>query len=302
MRKQKTLFLLLIFLIISILGIGGPLLKAEEKKKEGPEPKIPEWLKRTNYSVYIENGQKPRIYFETVQPLYQSSDKVNTFFTHDRISIQEERGTYSAGLGYRRLLFDDNLLAGINTFFDYQDLHKHYRQGLGLEAITKMLEARSNFYFALSPKRLVEDTPGAYIYERAANGIDMELGGPVPYFPWLKIYGGSYIYDFKMSKDMVGWQLRGEIKPYKFMTINLMTRNDNKGTPEYILDGRMTFAFDDLNPKNILSAFKFPDKPYPNADLKKRTLDRVERNFNIVVEKWSQSKAGNVIVEIKRGS
>ena len=298
MNKRKILFLAVLFALVCL---GSSLLGAEEKKAEEPASKIPEWLKRTNYSVYIENDQKPRIYFETIQPLYQSFDKVNTIFTHDRFSIQDERGTYSAGIGYRRLLFDANLLAGINTFFDYQDLHSHYRQGLGLEAITKMLEARSNFYFALSPKRMVEDTPGAYIYEKAANGVDVELGGPVPYFPWLKVFGGYFLYDFKKSKDMVGWKLRGEIKPYKFMTINLETRNDNKGTPEYILDGRLTFAFDDLNPKNILSAFKFPNKPYPNADLKKRTLDRVERNFNIVVEKWSESKAGNIIVEIRRG-
>ena len=117
MNKRKILFLAVLFALVCL---GSSLLGAEEKKAEEPASKIPEWLKRTNYSVYIENGQKPRVYFETVQPLYQSFDKVDTIFTHDRISIQEERGTYSAGIGYRRLLFDDNLMAGINTFFDYQ--------------------------------------------------------------------------------------------------------------------------------------------------------------------------------------
>jgi hypothetical protein len=192
-------------------------------------------------------------------------------------------------------------MAGINTFFDYQDLHKHYRQGLGLEAITKVLEGRSNLYFGLSPKRLVEETAGSYVYEKVANGFDAELGGPVPYLPWLKVFGGYYQYDFKKFKDMIGWKARGEIKPYKFITINLETYDDNKGEQEYRMDARFNLAVDDFSPRGIISAFKAANTPYPETDLKKRTLDRVERNFNIVVERWSESKAGNVIVEIRRG-
>ena len=80
-----------------------------KEPKYGSASDIPEWLKRTSYSVTIETDQTPRYYLETVQPLFQSSDKENTIFTHLRASMQNERGTYSLGFGYRRLLFDDKL-------------------------------------------------------------------------------------------------------------------------------------------------------------------------------------------------
>ncbi|MCM8789453.1 MAG: inverse autotransporter beta domain-containing protein [Candidatus Omnitrophica bacterium] len=262
---------------------------AETKKDINLEWYVPDWLKRINYGVYLETDQKPRIYLETVQPLYQTLDKTHTIFIHDRISIQDERGTYSAGLGYRQLLFNEQLLAGINTFFDFQDLHKHYRTGLGLEALTKYLEGRINSYFALSPKRLVEEDSVSKIYEKAVNGGDVELGGPIPYLPWLKVFGSYYRYDYRKFKDKQGWKLRSELKPFKFITVNLETYDDNKGKHEYLMDTRFNLAFDSLSPKTILSAFGLNKEPFPDVDLKERTLDRVERNFNIEVEKWRET-------------
>ena len=260
---------------------------------------IPDWLKRTSYGVFIETDQKPRVYLETVQPLYQSFDQVNTFFTHDRISIQDERGTYSVGLGYRRLLFDENLLVGINNFFDFQDLHKHYRTGVGLEAIGKILEFRTNSYFRMSPKRRVAETTNSVTFERVANGGDVELGAPLPYLPWIKVYSSYYRYDFqKPRKDMSGWKMRTELKPFKFITVNLETYDDNKGDREYRADTRFNLVFDDLSSKSILSLFKLAKEPFSGADLKKRTLDRVERNFTIQVEKWVET--GGMTLEIGR--
>lgn len=306
--KKKLLFLTGAILISGVIFSSLAAQTKEEAMNEtlnlmqnSDDPSnIPDWLKRTSYGIYIETDQKPRVYIETIQPLYQSMDRVDTLFTHDRVSIQDERGTYSVGLGYRRLIFNDNLLAGINNFFDFQDLHKHYRTGVGLEAITKTLEFRANSYFRMSPKRAVESTSSSTTYERVANGGDVELGCPVPYLPWLKIFGSYYHYDFRKFKDMNGWKARGEIKPFKFITINLETYDDNKGEQEYRMDTRFNLAFDDLAPKTILSAFKLAKEPYPEIDLKKRTLDRVERNFIIQVEKWIE-KAG-VNIEIGRGS
>jgi len=233
---------------------------------------------------------------ETVQPLYQTEDRTHTFFTHDRISVQDERGTYSFGLGYRRLLLNENLLVGINNFFDFQDLHKHYRTDVGLEAITKYLEFRTNSYFALSPKRLVAEDSVSQTYEKVVNGGDVELGGPIPYLPWWKIFGSYYRYDYRKFKDKQGWRLRSEIKPFKYITFNLETYDDNKGKREYLMDTRFNLVFDSLTSKSILSAFGFNKEPFAEVDLKKRTLDRVERNFNIEVEKWRES--GGAIFEV----
>jgi adhesin/invasin len=262
---------------------------------------VPEWVKRFNMGFSIETDQKPRFYMETVQPLYRSEDKSSTWFTHDRISLQDERGTYSAGFGFRRLMFNDNILAGINNFFDYQDLHKHYRTGLGLEALSRIAEFRVNSYFGLSGKRLVESTGTYDAYERAATGGDMEIGAPLPYLPWCKMFGGFYYYQMKtVDDDAVGWKIRTEIKPVRCLVMNLVTYDDNKGDQEFRMDLRCNLAFDTLTLGSILSAFKPTEESFPDYDMRTRMLDRVERDFNIYLEKWRKTTGGGFIVEVRR--
>jgi len=305
-RRTSFAFITVIVAFLIISTVYAEKITASPKKTpsdipEGSSLSVPDWLKRIDYGMTFETDQKPRLYFETVQPLYQSEDKLSTFFTHDRISLQDERGTYSAGLGYRRLLFNENMLAGINTFFDYQDLQRHYRQGVGLEALSKTLELRGNGYFGLSPKRLIEDTTGSKTYEKVSTGGDIELGGPIPYVPRVKMFGSYYRYNFTHSSDMKGWKARSEFKPFKLITINLETFDDNKGSREWRVETRLCLNLEDFgSKKDFFSNFRFADEPFPNVDLKKRTLDRVERNFNIQVEKWKQ--AANGTISIRRGN
>ncbi len=276
---------------------GAP--PVEQHRAEGSRYNKADWLKRTTIGGIIESGQKPRYYIETVQPFYQSPGKKDTVFTHIRISEQDAYGTYSAGVGYRRLLFNNNLMAGINTFFDYQDPHQHYRQGVGLEAIGTFAEFRANGYFGLSPAREVESVG---TYEKARDGFDVELGAPVPYLPWMKVFGSCYWYDFKEGPDVEGWKGRVELKPMDFLTINLETYDDNKGSQEWRSDVRFTLWVDSFAPKDIFAALASSFKTaLPEVDMKERTLDRVERNFQIVVEKWSDGGGvGGFSVQVGR--
>lgn len=296
MNKIRQSFLVLFILIICFVNSS----LAEEKPVSSDSYQIPDWLKRTNYSVILETDSAPRFYFETIQPLYQTMDKTNTLFTHSRISFLHGNGTYSTGLGYRKLIFNDQLLAGINTFFDYQDYHRHYRQGLGIEALGKVAEFRFNSYFGLSDKRKFEQNSLSTLVEKAVNGFDIEAGAPIPYLPWLKLFGSFYHYDFKRFKDMSGWKVRAEVKPFKCVTLNLITFDDNKGRQEYRLDGRISLNFDDFTPGNLFAAFKFNNQPFADVDLTERALDRVERSFDIQLEKYAE--VSGISVEIGRGN
>ncbi|HPL63307.1 MAG TPA: inverse autotransporter beta domain-containing protein [Syntrophales bacterium] len=282
----------------------GASLAPEPKKGEAGSYNAPDWLKRTSVGAAIESRQKPRYYLETVQPLYRSKGKMDTFFTHLRASGQDGYGTYSAGLGYRRLMFDKNLMVGVNTFFDFQDPNQHYRQGAGLEFIGKYAELRWNGYFALSPARVVEENGSTMTMARAVNGCDVEFGVPVPYLPWLKIFGGYYWYDFRESSDMQGWKGRTEVKALSFMTANLETFSDNKGSQDWRADIRMTLWVDSFAPKDVLAALASSFRaPLPEADLRERILDRVERNFTIQLETYHETGAGGdgmLTVEIGR--
>ncbi len=258
---------------------------------------IPDWLKRIELSGQWESHKNPTFYFETVQPLYQGEDKIDTLFIQPRVSLRSSDLTYNLGVGYRKLV-SENLLLGINIFGDYQDLHEHGRIGLGIEALGQVFEARLNSYFGVTPKRIVEDTASSTTYEKVADGLDFELGVPVPYMPWLKVYGSGFWYDFDKFQDKYGWKTRIEATLNKALRLEFYTWDDNKGGEEYGGRLRCHLAFDTL--ADIRDVFKLAGEPFPKKDLKKRTLIPVERNFDIVVEKWSES--AGVTVEIGRGN
>jgi len=269
--KQKKLILaLLVCMAITVFIFTNSPLQANEDN-------IPDWLSRVEYSVEVETDKKPKFYFQTVQPLYQDTDKTNTIFYQPRISILEGRSTYNLGLGYRRLV-SENLLLGVNTFFDYQDLHRHARAGIGAEALGQIFEARINSYFGgLTNKKIIKDTAASQTIERVADGGDVEIGAPFPYLPWLKLYGSGFWYDFKEFDDKFGWKSRLEAKVNDSLRLEFYTWDDNKGDTEY--GARARFQFD------LKDAFKISKEAYPEKDLREDTLIPVERNFEITVEK-----------------
>ena len=260
---------------------------------------IPEWLKRVELSFQYESDKKPTFYFQTVQPIYQSLDKIDTFFYQPRISLRSGDLTYSLGVGYRKLL-SENLLLGANIFGDYQDLHEHGRVGIGFEALGQILEARLNGYFGMTTKRVVEETPSVTIYEKVADGLDFEVGAPVPYLPWLKLYTSGFWYDFDKFSDKKGWKTRLEAKLNDAVSLEFYTWDDNKGEQEYGGKVQVNLAFDRL--RDFKDVFKISDEPFQKQNLEEKLLVPVERNFDIVVEKWRESKTGNITVEVGRAN
>ena len=253
---------------------------------------LPDWVQRVEYSFQLESDKKPIFYFQTVQPLYQNKDKVDTIFLQPRISLKEERTLYNLGLGYRKLA-SENLILGTNFFGDYQELHHHGRLGVGLEALGQIWEGRVNAYFGgITNKQEVEVSGASTTTERVANGVDCEIGAPFPYAPGLKLYGSGFWFDFKDFNDKEGWKSRLEATLNKNLKLEVYTWDDNKGDLEY--GGRLRFnivfnAFSD-----VLRAMKFSEEPFPKKDLKKELLIPVERQFEITVEKKIQSNGFTV--------
>ena len=61
------------------------------------------------------------------------------------------------------------------------------------------LESRLNTYFKVSDIRQVEENAGGQNFEKVANGLDWEIGGPLPYLNALKLYGGGSWYALSVS-------------------------------------------------------------------------------------------------------
>ncbi|MFC1704363.1 inverse autotransporter beta domain-containing protein [Candidatus Omnitrophota bacterium] len=271
-------------------------------EEESSQQDTPEWIERINFGVEAGTDQKLRAYFETVQPLHQDFDKEHTVFIQPRFSYYDDDAAYNLGLGYRRLLNDNSILLGTNVFFDYENDDQHYRTGVGFEAFWNLIECRLNTYIGLSPRRLVNQTGSQRSYEKAVDGLDYEFGLPLPYMNWVKLFGGGFWYDYEKFSDKQGWRIRTELKPFTFSTINFITYDDNKGEQEYRVDARITLPFGagGSEESRKFCNIGFSKEAYPEkVDHSDRTLDRVERQHAIEVERYTETASGTI--EIRRG-
>ena len=302
-RMFKRIIIIIGILSGFILNLSASEITIPQDKKSTPaaaenKQDIPDWVKRTNFGIEAGTGQRPKYFFETIQPLLGTQEEDLVFFNQSRISERSSRPVYNLGLGLRRV-FSDKWLLGLNSFYDYQDLRKHSRGGVGFEAISDLgIESRINTYMGISRKRLVgEDSANEY-FEKVANGFDWELGAPLPYLPFLKIYGGGNWYNFEHFKNKYGWKFRLEYTPIKYSRVNFEILNDTKRKDtDYRFEGAITFAFTSFSPKDLLNDFKGSKTAYPKVNLRDKALDRVVRDFDITVIKSTKSKATGLTVE-----
>jgi hypothetical protein len=266
--------------------------------KQGESKHTPDWLKRTNFSIALESDEKPTYFFETIQPLFGTQDDDIVLFNQTRIAQKSLRPVYGTGFG-ARTTFHDKYLLGINTFYDYQDLHRHQRGGVGFEAMDDLgLEVRLNTYLRISKERVVKEEGSNEYKEKVANGLDWELGIPFPFMPYLKAYGGGYWYDFEHFKNKVGWKTRLEFIPVPYSRLNLEMFDDTKrDSIGYRFEGAVTLAFTSFDWDDIIRDLKLAKEGHPKIDLRKKTLDRVIRDFDITVIKSTKSKGTGLTVE-----
>ena len=92
-----------------------------------------------------------------------------TIFNQTSINTHDSDETINIGFGVRKLLNDNTLLLGANTFYDHQLTESHKRSGAGVEAITSIFDVRANYYNAISGRR----TNAGGTIERALDGWDL---------------------------------------------------------------------------------------------------------------------------------
>jgi adhesin/invasin len=136
-----------------------------------------------------------------VVPLSDPKDIKNTFFMQDSVYHNDNRTTVNLGLGYRRLEMDNKLLLGVNAFYDHEFPYDHGRTSIGLEARTTIGEVNFNQYFAATGWKTAKGSN----QEHALGGTDLEVGLPLPYMNWAKLYGRGFIwYGEEGAADLKG--------------------------------------------------------------------------------------------------
>ena len=124
-------------------------------------------MKYLDFNINAQEYLKPTFSIMSVNEIIKIDS--GTFFNQTSINTHDGDETINIGFGVRKLLNDNTLLLGANTFYDHQLTESHKRSGAGVEAITSIFDVRANYYNAISGRRI--NTTGTI--ERALDGWDL---------------------------------------------------------------------------------------------------------------------------------
>ena len=133
-------------------------------------------MKYLDFQVDVREQTKPTFSIMSVNEIAEFANG-GTFFNQTSFNTYDGDETLNIGLGARKLLNDNKVIIGFNTFYDHQFSENHKRLGLGAEAITSMLDLRGNYYNAMSGRKAVKT--GDYL-ERALDGWDLRADYHLP--------------------------------------------------------------------------------------------------------------------------
>lgn len=237
---------------------------------------------RTEFSMQAGDG-KPVFSVLTVQPVHESKDLVDTFFFQGSLFGYDGRTTVNLGLGYRKLMLDEKLLAGVNAFFDHEFPDDHERSSLGLELRTSVAELNVNRYFAITDWR--DDRGGGQA--RTLPGVDAELGVTLPYLPYMKLYAKTfkwYSYDHVPDVEGSTYSLGGYVLP----GLQIETGRTNYSTAGKTDENffRITYIFNLEKTRKERFAKPFISKTAYSLDsMKSHRFDKVRRENRIYKQK-----------------
>jgi len=205
-------------------------------------------------------------------PLFERAESNDLFFTQGSISRFDRRTTTNIGVGYRRLVLDEKLLLGVNSFFDYEWPYNHSRASVGAEIRTTVGEINFNYYWGMSGWKF--GTNG--FEERALDGYDVELGLPLPYMPRAKLYGKIMEWtgqtgDF--SEKGVSYSFEGEF--YNGVFLEIGRRHFEQSNNESFVAVRVNLI--DLVFGHKRKQPFFTKKPYQLASMSDHKYDKVRR-------------------------
>ena len=126
-----------------------------------------ESMKYLDFNINAQEYLKPTFSIMSVNEITKIAS--GTIFNQTSINTHDGDETINLGFGIRKLLNDNTLLLGANTFYDHQLTESHERVGMGAEAITSIFDLRGNYYNALSARR----TNSEGTIERALDGWDL---------------------------------------------------------------------------------------------------------------------------------
>ncbi len=261
----------------AINAAAGQLQSATQSYLQKLFPTVELWLGMGDPS-------QPNAGLLVVAPLSDPKDIKNTLFTQASVYYLDNRTTVNLGLGYRRLEWNNKLLLGVNGFYDHEFPYDHGRTSIGLEARTTVGEVNFNQYWGVSGWKMGRNS----LEERALGGTDLEVGVPLPYMNWAKVYARGFVWDsVDGAKNIVGndLSLRAQVPILPGLAIEAGHRTFNTLKDEDFL--RITYNVMDFNATKPTQPW-FNESAYALGSMEDRRYDKVRRE-NLIV-KQTRSK------------
>ena len=206
--------------------------------------------------------------------------KINSGNIFTQISLfnteknSEDRIIGNFGLGSRKLLYDDTLLAGVNAFIDNDFDETTRRVSLGFELKNAVLDFNSNIYEG------IEDSQD----ERVMNGWDYTLASQVPYIHWSKIFVSQYQWEGILRDDVEVTKLGSEMLLTPHVNLEVAYDDKDKDGLEDEWYAKIQLVHPPRN-NGPTALDGISDTAWnKNKDMSDELLSKVKRNNKIMVE------------------
>ena len=254
-----------------------------------------EYMYQPHINILVKPGNSRTITSpEIFLPLQQNS---NALLFADIRAMFDGHGNKEGniGLGYRRLLPNDEMIYGVYGFFDRRQSQNeayHSQITLGTELLTNTWDARANLYVPITKEKVIDlldvstSLAGTGLLVSAGNyrekglfGGDLEVGYQV--LPGLRLYSAGFMFGGSGTETMYGTRLRTQLEMNDYVKLGAEWQVDNVRGDQKFAELRLSFPFGE-KPKKKLNG------------IAKRMTENVVRDIDIVTQ--SVAPSGEQIV------
>lgn len=253
----------------SALNYGANRL-ADEASETIAE-RIQKYVPTAEIDISVSSDNKPEVGALILAPIWESKENDKLLFTQGSVYHLDGRTTGNIGIGARKLSYDDTVLFGVNSFYDYEFPYNHQRFSMGAEIRTTVAELNANYYYAITGWKDGRDG----LDERALDGYDIELGVPLPYLPRTKAYVKRFRWESQSNQRLEhGFTYTLDSEIYDGVTIEVGHKNYNNSPDENIASVRVNLL--DIFTKNEKKPF-ISKAAYSLDSMKDARYDKVRR-------------------------
>ena len=227
-------------------------------------------------SIELRENYKPDFSILGVRQL-DKTDNENSFIQFSLFNsekLNKERYIGNFGYGKRYLSNENMMIAGFNTFLDY-DHYGNARASIGGELKNAVLEFSSNYY---------QKIDNGSSDEEVLDGYDIHLESQVPFLHWADIFYNSYNWDGVDRADIKGTKIGSELILTSHVNLELAYDDKDKKGLEDEWYAKIQFVHPPRE-DGPTALDGISDTAWnKNKDMSDEMLSKVKRNNKIVVE------------------